>query len=74
MKSKKLYPSLYKWAYVTGCEDGIIDKEIRSWQGITKVATESQNRNTVADNRNTKISISIQISPSTSISFGFTTL
>lgn len=30
MKSKKLYPSLYKWAYATGCEDDIIDKEIRA--------------------------------------------
>lgn len=29
MKSKKLYPSLYKWAYATGCEEEILEKNVR---------------------------------------------
>lgn len=29
MKSKKLYPSLYKWAYATGCEEEILEKTVR---------------------------------------------
>jgi hypothetical protein len=29
MKSKKLYPSLYKWAYATGSEEEILEKNVR---------------------------------------------